>query len=153
MRTGQILNPATDEEAANQWSPRNGIGEDSSLQQAVQLASEKWNELVENEKTEETKLLVTAAVHDEVSAMEHHRYFETVDIGSLANNLQCAKVNPISEPDLFTTLVPFPLTPTHIDPNPLPGQLLDPCPYISQTTSKPKHKEIPLAHIDKNPRK
>uniref|UniRef100_A0A2N9HCG5 protein-disulfide reductase n=1 Tax=Fagus sylvatica TaxID=28930 RepID=A0A2N9HCG5_FAGSY len=52
MRTGQSLNPATDEEAANQWSSQNGMG------------------------IEETKLAVTVAVHDEVPAMEHHRDFE-----------------------------------------------------------------------------
>jgi hypothetical protein len=87
IRTGQSFNPATNEEAVNQWSPRNGRGEESSWQQAVQSASDKWNEIVENEKTKETKLPVMAAVNDEVPAMEHNKYFETVDIGSPANDL------------------------------------------------------------------
>ncbi|GMY34479.1 putative ribonuclease h protein [Fagus crenata] len=107
IRTSQSFNPTTNEEAVNQWSPRNGRGEESSWQQAVQSASEKWNEMVENEKTEETKLPVTAAVHDEVPAMEHNKYFETVDIGSPANDLQCAKATFVLNLRAKQVVLPF----------------------------------------------
>uniref|UniRef100_A0A2N9H5A5 RNase H type-1 domain-containing protein n=1 Tax=Fagus sylvatica TaxID=28930 RepID=A0A2N9H5A5_FAGSY len=50
-----------------------------------------WNELVEYEKIEETKLAVTVAVHDEVPTMEHHRDFKSAHIKSPANDLQSAK--------------------------------------------------------------
>ena len=153
MRTGQSLNPTIDEEAANQWSSQNGVGVEKSGQHVFQAASDTWNELVEYEKIEETKLAMTVAVHDEVLTMEHHRDFESAHIKSLANDLQSTKVNSISEPNLVTALVPFQLTLAHIDPYPLPDQLPGPSPYTSQTTSKPKRKDIILAHSDKEPKK
>jgi hypothetical protein len=129
------------------------MGVERSGQHVFQAGSDTWNELVEYEKIEEAKLVVTVAVYDEVPTMEHHRDFESTHIESPANDLQSAKLNPISELDLVTALVPFQLTPTHIDPYPLPDQLPGPSPYTSQTTSKPKRKDIILVHSDKKPKK
>ena len=129
------------------------MGVERSKQHVFQAASDTWNELVVYEKIEETKLPVMAAVHDEVPAMEHHKDFESAHIESPANDLQSAKVNPISEFDLVIALVHFHLPPTHINPYPLPDQLPGPSLYTSQNTSKLKRKDIILAHLDKEPKK
>uniref|UniRef100_A0A2N9GTK3 Uncharacterized protein n=1 Tax=Fagus sylvatica TaxID=28930 RepID=A0A2N9GTK3_FAGSY len=68
---------------------------DRSGQHVLQAASDTWNELMEYEKIEETKLAVTVAVHDEVLAMEYHRDFEFAHIKSPANDLQFAKVSMV----------------------------------------------------------
>ncbi|GMY29672.1 hypothetical protein FCV25MIE_24914 [Fagus crenata] len=153
MRTGQSLNLATDEEAVNQWSSQNGTGVKRSGQYVFQVASDTWNELVEYEKIEETKLAVTVAVHDEVPAMEHHRDFKSAHIKSPANYLQSAKVNLISEPDLVTALVPFQLTPTHIDHTHYPTNCLAHLHILHKLLQSPNVKILFWPIQTKNPRK